>query len=118
MLMASVKSRFFQPFEHMILRLRCAELVGKRPRIEEWPHARGNGALAVSILLSAQFGIHGGKHRMRDQLGTVPRAAGKGTFANIDAFGIAAKQVVRHAEPCCRETIGVIKTECTFQPRQ
>ena len=113
-----MKSRLFQPVERMVSRLVCAELVGKRPRVEERPHARGDGALAVSILLSAQFGIRGRKHRMRDQLVTAPRAAGKGTFANLDAFGIAAKQVVRHAEPRGRETIGVIKTECTFQPRQ
>jgi hypothetical protein len=33
----STKSGFFQPFEHKILRLLCAELSGERPGVKELP---------------------------------------------------------------------------------
>ena len=36
-LLASMKSRFLQPFEHMVLRVLCAELRGECPGVEEWP---------------------------------------------------------------------------------
>ena len=114
----SMKSGLLQPFQHMVPRLVCAELTSERPGIEEGPHARGDGPLAVRILLSAQLGVRGRKHRMRDQLVTAPRTTRKGTVANIDAFGITAQKVVHHAEPCRCETIGRIKTERTLQPWQ
>src|SRR5215472_18176622 len=95
----------------------CAKLTSKGPGVEEWPYARGDGSLAVRILLSAQLGIGGRKHRMRDQLVTAPRTARKGTVANFDAFGITAQEVIRHAEPCRCETISLIQTERTLQPQ-
>ena len=36
-LLASMKSRFLQPFEHMVLRVLCTELRGECPGVEEWP---------------------------------------------------------------------------------
>ena len=32
-----MKSGLLQPFEHMVLRLLRAELIGERPGVEEWP---------------------------------------------------------------------------------
>ena len=77
-----------------------------------------NGALAIRILLSAHFGIRGGKHRMRDHLGIAPWVAGKSTVANIDGLGIPAKQIVHRAEPRGCEAIGPVKAQRPLQPRQ
>lgn len=50
---------------------------------------RDDGALAVSILLSAHFRVGGRKHRMRDHLGVASQVTGEGTIASID--GLAAE---------------------------
>jgi hypothetical protein len=49
----------------MLSRLARAELIGERADDEEWPQARGDGALKVCVRQSAQFGLGGRKHRMR-----------------------------------------------------
>jgi hypothetical protein len=113
-----MESGLLQPVQHVIARLLSAELTGECPSVEEWPQTPGDGAFAVRILLSAHFGIRGGKHRMRDQLVAAPWTAGQGAIAYINALSVTVKQIVGHAEPCCRETICLIETERTLQPRQ
>ena len=49
----------------------------------------------LRILLSAQFGIGGSKHRMRKQLSIAPRITRKPANASINRVGVSAKQVIR-----------------------
>jgi hypothetical protein len=63
----------------------------------------------LCILLSGQFSICGGKHRMGEQLGVPPWITGKGAHTGIDRLGIPAQQVVRHAQPCGREAVGWVE---------
>ena len=55
---------------------------------------------------------------MREHLGVASWVAGKGTVAGIEGLGIPAKQVIRHAEPCGREAVGLVKAKRALQPRQ
>jgi hypothetical protein len=59
---------------------------------------RDDSALAIRVLLSAEFRVGGRKHWVRAHLGVVTRVAGQGSVASIDAFAIPAEEVLRHAK--------------------
>jgi hypothetical protein len=86
----STKSGLSQSFEKMVSRLLCAELCREDPGVEERRETRDDGALTLSILVSAHFRICGSKKRMSDHLVAASGATGKGAVTSLDAFVVAA----------------------------
>src|SRR5215469_12311798 len=84
------KPRLFEPFEHAVAGLLCAELPGKPRRVEKRRQLQRRVLLARGVLGPAQLSIGGRQHRPSHQLGVASEIAGEGAIGRLDRLAVPA----------------------------